>query len=97
MDPRVKTAVKDLTTQHDLSLMCYNNIQKCMEALKGINADDTKLAEVRKNFNTYSRTFSSIQNILQDSDMPPTTQTIKAAKDAEIGFAIVWAKWKPSN
>ena len=58
---------------------------------------NTKLAEVRKNFNTYSRTFSSIQNILQDSDMPPTTQTIKAAKDAEIGFAIMWAKWKPAN
>lgn len=97
MDPRVKTTVKDLTTQHALSLMCYNNIQKCMEALKEISADDTKLAEVQKNFNTYFRTFSSIQNILQDSDMPPTTQTIKAAKDAETGFAIMYAKWKPAN
>ncbi len=97
MDPRVKTSVKDLELQHDLSLMCYNNIQKCMEALKGISADDTKLAEVQKKFNTYSRTFSSIQNILQDSDMPPTTQTIKAAKDAETDFAVMYAKWKPAN
>lgn len=87
MDPRVKTSINDLRMQHDLSLMCYTNIKKCTEALQTIKEDDTKLAEIRKSLSTYSRTFSSLQNILQDSDMPPTSQTIKTAKDAETAFA----------
>ena len=93
MDPRVKTNLKGLVWQHDLSLMCYTNIQKCMSALKEIVGGDDKSAELRKELNTYSRTFSSIQNILQDSDLFPTTQAIAAAKEAEKGFAITWKKY----
>ncbi len=93
MDPRVKTGVKDLTTQHDLSLMCYNNMQKCMDALKATEADAENAAELRKELNSSLRNFSSIQNILQDSDMPPTTQTIAAAKEAEKTFTATWKKY----
>lgn len=94
MDPRVKTSIPDLRVQHDLSLMCYNNLKKCMEALQTIKEGDTRLAEIRKSLNTYSRTFSSLQNVLQESDMPPTTQIIKAAKDAETAFdAFVKKGW----
>jgi photosystem II stability/assembly factor-like uncharacterized protein len=91
MDPRVKTSVKDLALQHDLSLMCYNNMRKCMNALKA--TDGAGDGELGKELNSSFRTFSSIQNILQDSDMAPTTQTIAAAKEAEKGFAASWKKY----
>ena len=36
MDPRVKTSTKDLQTQHDLSLQCYNGRKQCMKILEEI-------------------------------------------------------------
>lgn len=82
MDPRVKTSVKDLVVQHDLSLICYNNILKCQNDLKFIS-DKDQVAEIRK----YMGSFISLQNILQDSDMPPTTQTINAVKETVAAYA----------
>ncbi len=82
MDPRVKTSVKDLIVQHDLSLICYNHILKCRNDLTFIT-DKDQVAEVRK----YLNSFSSLQNILQDSDMPPTTQTINAVKETVAAYA----------
>ena len=38
MDPRVKTSVKDLETQHDLSLQCYQRRKECMEILEDIRS-----------------------------------------------------------
>jgi photosystem II stability/assembly factor-like uncharacterized protein len=93
MDPRVKTSRKDLAVQYDLSMSCYKNLQICMDALKQMGADE-KFAAIKKDFNTYSRTFGSLHNILQDSDLPPTTQTIKAANEAATGFETLWQKWK---
>lgn len=93
MDPRVKTVRKDLAVQHDLSLTCYKNLQICMKALHEMKEGDEKFADLRKIFNTYSRTFSALQNILQDSDMPPTTQSINAVNDAATGFESAWKKW----
>lgn len=96
MDPRVKTTRKDLAVQYDMSMLCYNNIQICMDALKQTN-EDAKFTDIKKEFTTYSRTFRSLHDILQDSDMPPTTQTIKAATEAAAGFEILWKKWKTMN
>ncbi|MEO6254995.1 MAG: hypothetical protein ABIO79_16925, partial [Ferruginibacter sp.] len=81
MDPRVKTSVKDLTLQHDLSLICYNNILKCRNDLDMIS-DKDKVAEVRK----YLNAFSSLQNTLQDGDWPPTTQVINAVKETVAAY-----------
>ncbi len=74
MDPRVKTSTKDLAVQHDLSLTCYNYISKCKDDLKFVSETNT---ETRK----YLNVFSSLQNVLQDSDMPPTTQVVNAVKE----------------
>ncbi|HEX2684520.1 MAG TPA: hypothetical protein VHL77_11330, partial [Ferruginibacter sp.] len=81
MDPRVKTSVKDLATQHDLSLICYNNVLKCQAALRTLT-DKDKIAETRK----YMNSFLSLQNTLQDGDWPPTTQMIKAVKETVAGY-----------
>jgi hypothetical protein len=81
MDPRVKTNLKDLVVQHDLSIACYNNILKCQNDLKIIH-DKDQVAEIRK----YLTSFSSLQNTLQDSDMPPTTQAINAVKETVAAY-----------
>ena len=94
MDPRVKTGFKSLVIQHDLSLMCYNNIQKCITALKEIAAkQDEKLIDAGKNFKKYSEVFNTIQNALQETDLPATSQVIIAAKEAENSFKGDWKKW----
>ncbi|MGG9962128.1 hypothetical protein [Ferruginibacter sp. SUN106] len=82
MDPRVKTSAKDLQLQHDLSVMCYTNIKKCTNELKRLDANSEKAKALTK----YIGSFTGIQNVLQDSDWPPTTQMINAAKETEIAF-----------
>ena len=81
MDPRVKTSIKDLQLQHDLSLICYKNILKCQDDLRSIS-DKDQVAETRK----YLNTFSALQNVLQDSDWPSTTQVINAVKEAVTNY-----------
>jgi len=82
MDPRVKTNAKDLQLQHDLSVMCYNNIKIGMEALKDLDANSEKAKTLSK----YIGSFTGIQNVLQESDWPPTSQMINAAKETELSF-----------
>jgi hypothetical protein len=82
MDPRVKTSIKDLQLQHDLSLMCYNNIKKCMKKLEGLNEN----AEGVKILTGFINKFTSIHNTLQESDWMPTMQTVKAAKETDVVF-----------
>jgi photosystem II stability/assembly factor-like uncharacterized protein len=83
MDPRVKTGVKDLQLQHDLSLMCYNNIKRCMDLLTRLN--DNASAEKQKVVIKFQNAFTTLHNLLQESDMPPTkqmlTETIKTETD----------------
>jgi hypothetical protein len=81
MDPRVKTSLKDITVQHDLSLLCYKNILKCQDDLGSIT-DKDQLAETRK----YLNSFRGLQNTLHDSDMPPTTQVINAVKETVVAY-----------
>ncbi len=69
MDPRVKTAAKDLQLQHDYSVKCYNYIKDCMQ--KG------------KAFEKYIGAFAAVMNAMQDADMPPTQQAIAAFVKAE--------------
>lgn len=83
MDPRVKTATKDLQLQHDISVMCYNNIQKCIAAKNNGAKDLDKLQSA----------FAAVHNALQDSDMSPTMQMIDAAKETEKQFIEAWKKW----
>jgi len=43
MDPRVKTATKDLQAQYDLSLQCYNGRKECMKILDEIRSYHSSL------------------------------------------------------
>ena len=87
MDPRVKTPLKDLAVQHDLSVTCYNYIKKCMNDLQTIK-DNDKLTAVKK----YLNSFTSLQNSLQDGDWPPNTQMIKAVSETIAAYEAVMKK-----
>ncbi len=76
MDPRVKSSTVDLKLQHDLSLICYNQILKI--------PDNKKIdAETKQK---YLSNFIALQNALQESDAALTQQLIKAVKDAVSAY-----------
>ncbi|MEP7111519.1 MAG: hypothetical protein ABI760_26225 [Ferruginibacter sp.] len=89
MDPRVKTGVKDLQLQHELGLLCYKDIQTAMKALKDNTA---KTDETVKSLSNYISIFRTLHRALQDNDMAPTTQMIKAVRDGRKGFEEVMKK-----
>jgi photosystem II stability/assembly factor-like uncharacterized protein len=119
MDPRVKTSLKDLQTQYDLSLQCYNGRKECMKIIEEIrsyrsslknkitNADElnkkdkeaaalesTPQGSQAESFGKINGEFASIFGVLQDSDTPPTTQTITAFKEADAAFKELKKKWE---
>ena len=118
-DPRIKTSVKDLQLQHDLSLLVYRDRLKITEGLKEfqilrrklkeklsdatgsalteITACDKQAAALENDpqgFGRIDNSLSSVFNILQETDMPATSQSISAAKDSDRAFKILWAKWQ---
>ena len=122
MDPRVKTSVKDLQQQHDLSLLCYEKILQIKNSLNELHdlrnkikiklltakgADTTSLHDIdkqasslensqddqQKSFSTLNDSFTSLLDILQQSDTPPLTQTINALKESDSQFLKLLSKW----
>lgn len=102
MDPRVKTAPAALKQQHDLSVAAYEGRKQVMamqqEAQlltgKASTAEQKKaLAASQSSLASLNRTFSAIFGILQDTDMPPTTQAIAAASEVQASFKKVAEEW----
>jgi hypothetical protein len=118
MDPRVKTNIKDLQAQYNLSLQCYNRRKECMKILEEIHSyrsslknqitnpdeltkkdkeaaalETTPQGSQAESFVKVNAEFASIFNILQDSDTPPTTQTIAALKEANAALIELKKKW----
>ena len=82
MDPRVKTSVQDLQQQHDLSLMCYNNIKQSRKKMEGLNEN----TESAKTLTGFINKFNTLYGALQESDMVLTMQMIKASKETNAAF-----------
>ncbi len=86
MDPRVKTSLKDLQLQHDLSMICYNAVVQIFTINNEINGwmikadnDKNKLAALKtlqQRFTKLYNEFSGLQNTLQEADVTPTSQAI---------------------
>jgi hypothetical protein len=124
MDPRVKTSVKDIQGQHELSYQCYVARKECMTILEEIrqyrsmlkgqmtNPQATVADELNKkdklareleataqgstepSFGRLNSGFASVFSALQDSDMPPTTQMISAARELKLQLELLKKKWK---
>ncbi len=73
MDPRVTTTVKDLQTQHDYSMICYQN------SIKAASYKDPSFISI---VGEYKR----LMHILQGADMTPTEQVIKAVNRVTDNF-----------
>ncbi len=123
MDPRVKTGIKDLQTQYDLSLQCYEERKECIKTLEEIRlyrlmlkgqmtnpsanvADElnkkdkqarelesTQFGSTEPSFGRMNNGFASVFNALQNSDMPPTSQMINAAKALQEQLKALKTKW----
>jgi photosystem II stability/assembly factor-like uncharacterized protein len=110
MDPRVKTSMKDLQTQHDLSVKAYRNRHQILQILDEMSVarqqtkNRTLIDSLDKlqngirgsqeaSFGQLNGTFASLLNLLQDSDMPPTTQMISAMIATESSFQKLLGKW----
>ncbi|MGB8193322.1 MAG: hypothetical protein WCF67_15435, partial [Chitinophagaceae bacterium] len=87
MDPRVKTSMQDLQLQHDLSLQAYEARKEIIKllndnpALRNTPANSQDITFVR-----LTAIFGSLHDVMQDSDMPPTTQAKNAMKEAIANF-----------
>ena len=84
-DPRVKTSPEKMKQIHDMSMICYEAKQKIIAKLEGHKKEGiTKENNVK--LNKLKGVFSSIFTILIDTDMPVTTQIIKALEQAQREF-----------
>jgi hypothetical protein len=73
MDPRVKTSMKDLQAQHDLSLQMYELRKKLLD-FKPSNEEQKKAVE------KLAGQAAGVFGILNEADVAPTSQAIEAAK-----------------
>jgi hypothetical protein len=99
MDPRVKTALKDLQLQHDLSLEAYNSRKELLQMMAAFgntpgnnrqgNNNQNGVVTLAQRMAQLAGNFASLHDQLQDSDMPPTSQMIRAMKEARGKFLEV--------
>jgi photosystem II stability/assembly factor-like uncharacterized protein len=74
MDPRVKTAVKDLQLQHDLSLQLY-------QLRKQLLASNPSTDEAKRERDRLVGQAGGVFDVLQGSDFKPTDQAVRDAKE----------------
>jgi hypothetical protein len=70
-------------------------------AITDLNTCDTLAASflinqqgsTRQSFSSLNASLAGVLNVLQESDMPPTSQAMTAAKDVDKTFKTVWQRW----
>ena len=108
MDPRVTSGTPAIQAQFDLSMRCYNarkhilSMKLILETSKTFSAEEKKtwLAQGDqpkgyRGLNVLDNGFASLLNILQDTEMMPTSQTEAAVKtlETELGrLAMAFGK-----
>ncbi|MVM37416.1 glycoside hydrolase [Spirosoma sp. HMF3257] len=102
MDPRVKVSPLVLKQQHDLSIAAYEGRKQVigllgeMQTLQARATSDTQKKSfdaLKTSLTSLNRAFNSIFGVLQDTDMPPTTQAIAAGNEAQANLKKVLAQW----
>ncbi len=102
MDPRVKTSTAALKQQHDLSLMVYEARKqvllmqqeaRTMVAQAKTDEQKTSLVAAQNSLAGLNRTFSGLFGVLQDTDMPATTQAITAVGQAQVSLKKAVQQW----
>ncbi len=96
IDPRIKTPTDKLKQIHDLSLQCYEGRQKARKLLtesenqrklsRYTEEGLKKVMEQEAALKKIDATFATLFNVLESTDMPPTTQTLAAVQTAVKEF-----------
>ncbi len=110
MDPRVRTSNKALQQQHDLSVICYEgrmialnmlndiaDVRKGLKPLlsqKNIKEFDDSIALLKSSTEKVNNAFEGLSNTLEDTDMPPTTQTVAGVLEKQTQLKQLEAKWR---
>ncbi len=63
-------------------------------ALAACDAQAQAFQNDPKGFAAINNSLSSIFNILQETDMPATAQSVAAANNTDVAFKVLWAKWE---
>ena len=71
MDPRVKTPVKDLQVQHDLSLICYEGKKQCTKLVEELRLYEAKMEDSKSKmgdngFNNLMNDFKPFKEKMDD-------------------------------
>jgi hypothetical protein len=85
-DPRVKTRPDLMKQIHDMSMVCYEAKQKINAKLVLQKKEGTNKENEAK-LNKLKNAFGLIFKILEDTDMPVTTQTVKALEELKKELA----------
>ena len=85
----LKLKIKDLLPN---SKAAETDKLKALES-KISNLENTPQGNTEPSFSRLESAFSSVYNILHDTDMPPTSQTISAANDNMVKMKTLTAKW----
>ena len=85
----LKLKIKDLLPN---SKAAETDKLKALES-KISNLENTPQGNTEPSFSRLESAFSSVYNILHDTDMPPTSQTISAANDNMVKMKTLMAKW----
>jgi hypothetical protein len=85
MDPRITMTTAQLQKQFDLSMQCYDGIKQCQAWMTANIANKEKLVSVKRVHDNLARTM----NLLQEADMPVTSQMEKAVKESVAQLAIL--------
>lgn len=109
MDPRVKTALKSLQVQHDLSVQVYRTRQQLQRLLNEIaerrtnglsQTKERSLASLfapapeRLGLQQMDGALASLFNTLQESDAPPTRQAVEGVAKVLRDFKRLSNSWK---
>ena len=85
MDPRVKTSLKDLQRQHDLSWQCYKDIMTCQLIKSTLNSafhDQENWKKYLDDISAIERILTANFNKLQQADETPLPEWINTINDA---------------
>lgn len=108
MDPRVKTSVKDLQLQHDLSVKVYSLRKKIMQlqnelasAKAAAKSGDTQKkleilfagADGKPSPAQVEERLGDLLGLLQGSDTPPTQQAVAGVKAVTADVEAIRKKW----
>lgn len=90
LDPRVKTSLKDLQLQHDISLQCYNYRKELMKLMDEVSNIHT---EIKKELmsDSLNNDLKELEKIIRDIESTPRGSKEKGFLNLDDAFASIFS------